>query len=91
MSMPKRDPSTAGPVAVPVQPAALASGQPVQALASDTTHVPPEVRAEAAAVAEPESSQPHLRAVYHEVLNEPVPDRFVRLLEALATKQAGRA
>jgi hypothetical protein len=32
-----------------------------------------------------------LRAVYHEVLNEPVPDRFVRLLEALAAKQAGHA
>jgi hypothetical protein len=29
-----------------------------------------------------------LRAVYHEVLNEPVPDRFVRLLEQLATKSA---
>jgi hypothetical protein len=29
-----------------------------------------------------------LRAVYHEVLNEPVPERFVRLLEVLATKQA---
>jgi hypothetical protein len=32
-----------------------------------------------------------LRAVYHEVLNEPVPDRFVRLLEELATKNASRA
>jgi hypothetical protein len=31
-----------------------------------------------------------LRAVYHEVLNEPVPDRFVRLLEQLATKAADR-
>ncbi len=31
-----------------------------------------------------------LRAVYHEVLNEPVPDRFVRLLETLAARQAGR-
>lgn len=31
-----------------------------------------------------------LRAVYHEILNEPVPDRFVRLLEQLATKSAGR-
>jgi hypothetical protein len=52
---------------------------------------------------EPEATQPHLgpdlqaligqqlRAVYHEVLNEPVPDRFVRLLEALAAKQVGRA
>jgi len=29
-----------------------------------------------------------LRAVYHEVLSEPVPDRFVRLLEELAAKQA---
>jgi hypothetical protein len=32
-----------------------------------------------------------LRAVYHEILNEPVPDRFVRLLEELATKTADRA
>ena len=32
-----------------------------------------------------------LRAVYHEVLNEPVPDRFVRLLKELATKNASRA
>jgi hypothetical protein len=32
-----------------------------------------------------------LRAVYHEVLNEPVPDRFVRLLQELATKEAGRS
>jgi hypothetical protein len=31
-----------------------------------------------------------LRAVYHEILNEPVPDRFVRLLEQLATKAADR-
>ena len=31
-----------------------------------------------------------LRAVYHEVLNEPVPERFVRLLEELAAKQADR-
>jgi hypothetical protein len=31
-----------------------------------------------------------LRAVYHEVLNEPVPDRFVRLLDELATKAADR-
>jgi hypothetical protein len=31
-----------------------------------------------------------LRAVYHEILNEPVPDRFVRLLEQLATKSADR-
>ena len=31
-----------------------------------------------------------LRAVYHEVLNEPVPDRFVRLLEHLATKAVDR-
>src|SRR5580698_6063518 len=29
-----------------------------------------------------------LRAVYHEILNEPVPDRFVQLLEQLATKSA---
>jgi hypothetical protein len=29
-----------------------------------------------------------LRAVYHEILNEPVPDRFVQLLEQLATKAA---
>lgn len=29
-----------------------------------------------------------LRAVYHEVLNEPVPDRFVLLLKQLATKSA---
>jgi hypothetical protein len=29
-----------------------------------------------------------LRAVYHEALNEPVPDRFVRLLEELAAKKA---
>jgi Anti-sigma factor NepR len=32
-----------------------------------------------------------LRAVYHEVLDEPVPDRFVRLLAELATKTADRA
>jgi hypothetical protein len=32
-----------------------------------------------------------LRAVYHEVLSEPVPDRFVRLLEELAAKQADRS
>jgi Anti-sigma factor NepR len=31
-----------------------------------------------------------LRAVYHEILNEPVPDRFVQLLEQLATKAADR-
>jgi len=31
-----------------------------------------------------------LRAVYHEILDEPVPDRFVRLLEQLATKSADR-
>ena len=31
-----------------------------------------------------------LRAVYHETLNEPVPDRFVRLLEQLATTAADR-
>jgi len=31
-----------------------------------------------------------LRAVYHEILNEPVPDRFVQLLEHLATKAADR-
>jgi hypothetical protein len=31
-----------------------------------------------------------LRAVYHEALNEPVPDRFVRLLEELAAKTADR-
>jgi hypothetical protein len=31
-----------------------------------------------------------LRAVYHEILIEPVPDRFVRLLEQLATKAADR-
>ena len=31
-----------------------------------------------------------LRAVYHEILDEPVPDRFVRLLEQLATKAADR-
>jgi hypothetical protein len=31
-----------------------------------------------------------LRAVYHEILNEPVPDRFVKLLEELATKEADR-
>jgi hypothetical protein len=31
-----------------------------------------------------------LRAVYHEILDEPVPDRFVRLLEQLATKTADR-
>jgi hypothetical protein len=53
-------------------------------------------------VSEHEAMQPHLgpdlqaligqqlRAVYHEVLNEPVPDRFVRLLETLAARQAGR-
>jgi hypothetical protein len=29
-----------------------------------------------------------LRAVYHEILSEPVPDRFVRLLNELATKEA---
>jgi hypothetical protein len=28
-----------------------------------------------------------LRAVYHEILSEPVPERFVRLLESLATKE----
>jgi len=31
-----------------------------------------------------------LRAVYHEILSEPVPDRFVRLLDELATKAADR-
>jgi hypothetical protein len=31
-----------------------------------------------------------LRAVYHEILNEAVPDRFVRLLEQLATKAPDR-
>jgi len=31
-----------------------------------------------------------LRAVYHEILNEPVPDRFVRLLQQLATKAPDR-
>ena len=31
-----------------------------------------------------------LRAAYHEILNEPVPDRFVRLLDELATKEASR-
>jgi hypothetical protein len=29
-----------------------------------------------------------LRAAYHEILNEPVPDRFVRLLEELGAKEA---
>ena len=60
------------------------------------------VTAAAASTAGADDHQPHLgpdlqamigqqlRAVYHEVLNEPVPDRFVRLLEALAAKQAGR-
>ncbi len=28
-----------------------------------------------------------LRMVYHEVLNEPIPDRFVRLLEELAKNE----
>jgi Anti-sigma factor NepR len=32
-----------------------------------------------------------LRGVYHEILNEPVPDRFVRLLEELAAKTADQA
>jgi hypothetical protein len=31
-----------------------------------------------------------LRAVYHEALNEPVPDRFVRLLEEMASKEVDR-
>lgn len=31
-----------------------------------------------------------LRMVYHEVLSEPIPDRFVRLLEELAKKEGGR-
>jgi Anti-sigma factor NepR len=29
-----------------------------------------------------------LSAIYHEILSEPVPDRFVRLLEELASKDA---
>jgi hypothetical protein len=29
-----------------------------------------------------------LRAVYHEIVSEPVPDRFVRLLKELATREA---
>jgi hypothetical protein len=30
-----------------------------------------------------------LRAIYDEVVNEPVPDRFVRLLEELERKRGG--
>ena len=32
-----------------------------------------------------------LRAVYDEVVNEPVPDRFVKLLEELERKRASRS
>jgi hypothetical protein len=32
-----------------------------------------------------------LRAVYNDVVNEPVPDRFVKLLEELERKKGGRA
>lgn len=32
-----------------------------------------------------------LRAVYQEVVSEPVPDRFVQLLAELAKKEAGRS
>jgi hypothetical protein len=31
-----------------------------------------------------------LRAAYREILNEPVPDRFVRLLEELAAQESRR-
>ncbi len=32
-----------------------------------------------------------LRALYDEVVNEPIPDRFVQLLEELERKQAGKS
>ena len=32
-----------------------------------------------------------LRAVYNDVVNEPVPDRFVKLLEELERKQGGKS
>lgn len=32
-----------------------------------------------------------LRAIYDEVVNEPIPDRFVKLLEELERKQAGKS
>ena len=32
-----------------------------------------------------------LRAVYNEILNEPVPDRFLKLLADLERKQGGRS
>jgi len=31
-----------------------------------------------------------LRAIYDEVVNEPIPDRFVRLLEELERRRADR-
>ncbi len=92
--MPKRDRAMPGvdQHATTSQP----SGEPTAGQQAVT------VTAAAASTAGADDHQPHLgpdlqamigqqlRAVYHEVLNEPVPERFVRLLEELAAKQADR-
>lgn len=87
--MPNRDPAMPEPSqsAAPSQPVAeRVAEQPVltPATAGAASHQPqlgPDLQA---------LIGQQLRAVYHEILNEPVPDRFVRLLDELAAKRVDR-
>jgi hypothetical protein len=71
------------PTAHPGRPVAKTPAVPEDAGGLDQAQHGPRLSADLQAVIGQQ-----LRAVYHEILSEPVPDRFVRLLNELATKEA---
>jgi len=71
------------PSAHPKRSVARAPAVPEDAVGPDQAQQGPRLGADLQAVIGQQ-----LRAVYHEILSEPVPDRFVRLLNELATKEA---
>jgi hypothetical protein len=71
------------PTAHPKRPVAKTPAVPEDAGGPDQAQQGPRLSADLQAVIGQQ-----LRAVYHEILKEPVPDRFVRLLNELATKEA---